>query len=186
MKEYVKISKEQTCSVTLADLESKRNKFEFINNTDLLSAKTYMDLVLYSPSAQSHLGIKPSTKIVKHIDELVNDLVKALGIKHIYFFTAYTSDNKDKKNLNDMVKNDNYTFLLMYSSGSFVESLYASIRNALSHGNIVKKGKLYFLYSVNSKEGRSVQEKERKLSFLLKLYSLEKLNAYIDVFEMYN
>ena len=180
----VKEAKRHKCSISLAELETKRSKFEFVSDKSIIVPETYRDLVLFSPSKESNLGEKITKRLEKHIDDLVKEVITALDVKNIYFFGSYSS-NKDKEDLTPEIINNNGTFMCLYCSDAFLESFYASIRNALAHGNIVKKGKFIYLYSVSSKEGQEVGEKERKLSFLLKVHKLNSLAAYINAFEKY-
>lgn len=181
----VQESKKKTCSITLNDLETRKSKFEYVADGANISAETYRDIVLFSPSKQSNLGVKISKKLEKHIDEIVHEVVSDLDVKNIYLFSAYAS-KKEKNNISQSVKNDSKTFLCLYCPSSFLESFYSSIRNALAHGNIVKKGKYYYLFSVSSKNEKNTPDKDKKISFLLKVHDLSKISSYIRVFEKYN
>lgn len=180
----VKESKRHKCSFSLSKLETKKDRFEFITDKSIISPETYRDLVLFNPSKESNLGEKITKRLEKHIDDLVNEVASALDVKRIYVFNSYES-RKGKEDLVPRIMTDNGTFMCLYCSGAFLESFYASIRNALAHGNIVKKGKFIYLYSVSSKEGLEVREKDRKISFLLKVHNLNNLAAYINSFEKY-
>lgn len=143
-----------------------------------------MDLVLFSPSTQSNVGEKISKKLEKHIDELVDEIVSMLDIKHTYFYSRYTSKSS-KNDLSQKIINDNDTFICMYCGNSFLELLYTSIRNALAHGNILKKGKFYYLFALSAQE-KQLPVTERNLSFLLKVRSFKNLSVYMDAFKRYN
>lgn len=183
-KSFAKEAKRCKCTISLSQLETKKSEFEFISDKSIIAPETYRDLVLFSPSKESHLGEKITKRLEKHIDDLVNEVILALDVENVYFFNSYTS-SKDKADLSPRILNSNGTFLCLYCCDAFLESFYASVRNALAHGNIVKKGKFIYLYSVSSIEGKEVGEKDRKLSFLLKLHKLNNLVAYIDAFERY-
>ena len=180
----VKEASRHKCSISLIDLETKRSSFEFVSDKSFIVPETYRDLVLFSPSKASNLGEKITKRLEKHIDALVKEVISALDVKTIYFFSSYTS-SKDKEDLAPKITNNNGTYMCLYCSEAFLESFYASIRNALAHGNIVKKGKYIYLYSVSSKEVHEAGEKERKLSFLLKVHNLNNLGAYITAFEKF-
>ncbi|MBO4418502.1 MAG: hypothetical protein J5789_01555 [Oscillospiraceae bacterium] len=183
-KTIVKGAKQHKCSISLSELETKKSVFEFISDKSIIAPETYRDLVLFSPSKESHLGDKITNRLEKHIDDLVNEVISALDVKTIYFFSFYDS-SKNLEDLAPKIITNNGTFMCLYCPDAFLESFYASIRNALAHGNIVKKGKYIYLYSVSSKEGKEVGEKERTLSFLLKVHKLNNLVAYIDAFKKY-
>lgn len=177
-------AKKCSCSLSLSQLETKKGKFEFVSDKAVIEPETYRELVLFSPSKASNLGEKITKRSEKHIDELVKEVTSTLDIKHTYFFDCYESKQK-KEDLTAKITKDNGTFLCMYCSAAFLESFYVSVRNALAHGNIVKKGKFFYLYSVSSREGKRVEEKERTLSFLLKVYSFNNLATYINAFSKY-
>lgn len=182
----VKKSKKQHCSITLRELESQRNKFSPIDDNEAIDSDTYKELVLFSPSKQSNLGDKLSKKILKHIDELVNEIVKGLDIKHKYFYSSYESKKADNVDLSQSILKDTKTFFCMYCSDNFSESIYASVRNALAHGNIVKKGQFVYLYSLASRNDKQLDEKDKKISFLLKVHDLKNLHTYVDAFKKFN
>lgn len=182
---FVKKSKRCICALTLQDLEASIRDVEFISDCNLIDADSFMQLVLFSPSKQSNVGVKISKKLEKHIDALVHEIVSGLDVKNTYFYSSFTS-KKEKEDLSRRVLEDNNTFLCLYCPDAFLESLYASIRNALAHGNIFKKGNHYYLYSVSSKEKSSTSDQERNITFLLKLYRLNKLSSYVAAFEKYN
>lgn len=184
-KTYSKEAKNFICSVKLNDLRSKNKKLDFISDESIIPKEIYYDLVLLTPTEQSHLGTKFSNKISKHLDKLVNDLIKELDIKNVYFFDSFTSQ-KQKTDLTNKVKNNNNTFIALRCSDGLSNALYSSIRNALAHGNILKDDKYYYLYSLSLKGNTDIPEKERKLVFLLKIRDIKKLTAYTNVFKKYN
>lgn len=182
---YVKNSNKCVCSIKLNDLKINNQNFNFISDENIISKETYYDLVLLTPTKQSHLGTKFSKKILKHLDELVNDLIKELDVKNVYFFDSFNSKSQ-RTDLANKIKNDNHTFIVLKCSNGLAEALYVSIRNALAHGNILSDNKYYYLYSLSTKESDNIPEEERKLVFLLKIRDIKKLIAYIEVFKKYN
>lgn len=182
---YYKKSNKCVCSIRLNDLKSKKQNSNFISDENIIPKEIYYKLVLLTPTEQSHLGTKFSKKILKHLDELVNDLIKELDIKNVYFFDSFTSQ-KQKTDLTNKVKNDNNTFIALRCSEGLSNALYSSIRNALAHGNILSDGEYYYLYSLSTKESENTPEEERKLVFWLKIRDIKKLTAYTNAFKKHN
>lgn len=180
---YVKASKKQVCKLTLRQMSSMGKPLAFLSNVDSLSSDVYKDIVLLTPSKESNLGVKFSTKLEKHIDSLVNYIIDGLDVKDCYFFSAYESKSP-KNNLAEKIKTDSKSFICLYCPDSFLESLYASIRNALAHGNIIQKGNYYYLFALSSKEKADILD--RNITFLLKINKLEKLYVYMEAFKKYN
>jgi hypothetical protein len=181
----------QTCSFSLSDLESQKSKFSFVPDNIIkaaISADIFRDLISFSPSSTSNLGEKLSNKAKKHIDEIVHDIVSALNVKTIYFYNRFESNKDNVVDLTHNVLNNSGTFMCLHCPNSLLESLYSSIRNALAHGNIAQKGKFYYLYSVSSQDGEKTPETQKKITFLLKVHSLNNLNlrAYLDAYKKYN
>ena len=183
---FVKESKKCVCKLTLNRLGFSNKNYTFLNDEKAIPYDVYTNIVLFSPSSQSNLGTKLSARICKHIDELVIEIKKNLDIKNTYFFSSYESKDKTKEDLSVKIKKDNKTYLCLYCPGNFTESLYASIRNALAHGNIIKKGNYFYLYSVSSKERGEKDDFDKNLTFLLRLCKLNKMDAYITAFNKYN
>lgn len=180
---YAKESQKYQCSLSLSDIETRSLKFHKCSEIDI-DPETYMHLILYGPSKQSNLGREISPKITKNINRLVSEIISRLDIKNVYFFDSYRS-RKDKKDLQHIVKNDRRPFIYLYVSDSFVVSLYASIRNSLAHGNILKRGEYYYLYALSSRESHTLSENERTLSFLLKIKNFRNLSVFMEAFEKY-
>lgn len=182
----VKKSKKCVCRLSLDKLGFSYKNCNFLDDEKAIPSDVYTSIVLFSPSTQSNLGVKLSNKIKKHIDELVLEIQKNLDIKNTYFFASYESKDKTKEYLSVKIKDDTNTYLCLYCSDNFTESLYASVRNALAHGNIIKKDNYFYLYSVSSKGSEKEDDFEKSLTFLLCLHKLNKLNAYITAFNKYN
>lgn len=182
-KSYVQTAKNQVSSLTLGELPFIGKELEYVSDVDNIPSETYKSIVLLSPSKESNLGEKLSKKIEKHIDEVVNEILNGLDVKHCYFFSSYES-KRQKINVAESVKSDNDNFMYLYCPDAFLESLYVSIRNALAHGNIIRKNKHFYLFSLSSKEKADVYD--RKITFLLKINKLEKIQAYMDAFKKFN
>ena len=180
---YVKAAKKCICKITLEDLPFWKNH-RYLQDASNILPDIYVRLVLTSPSLQINLGTKISKKAEQHIDEIVDCIIKNLDVKNTYFFSSYDSRDTTKENLSPKIKTDSGSYICLYAPNGFLESLYASVRNALAHGNIWEANNFYYLYSVSSKE--SGADSEKTLTFLLKIHKLQKLNAYITAFENYN
>lgn len=180
---YAKTAKKCISKITLSELPFWKDH-HYLENISEIPFEIYVRLVLASPSKLSNIGTKISKRAEKHIDEIVNCIVKNLNVKSTYFFSAYESKDSAKENLSNQVVTDSSSFLYMYVPNGFLESLYASIRNALAHGNILKVDNFYYLYSVSPKE--ISPDSEKPVTFLLKIHKLSKLDAYITAFEKFN
>lgn len=188
-KDYNKNADKYICSLTLGDLESKNTKFEFMSqNTlysyDVLSAKDFLDIVLFASSEQSNIGIKLTKEIEKHIDEIVDNIMKCLDLKSAYFYKRYDSESK-KEDIKSKIMNNNRPYICMYVGDAFTRNIYESVRNALAHGNIAKRGKYYYLFSFTKKDIRKPLE-ERRLNFIIKAYKLNNLSVFMDTLIQYN
>lgn len=180
---FVKVSKQQVCKLTLREMSCIGKQLNFILDTSSILPDTYKDIVLMSPSKESNLGIKISSKLEKHIDEVVTYIMNGLDIQNCYFFSAYESKS-NKTNLALKIKTDSKNFICLYCPDAFLESLYSSIRNALAHGNIIQKGNHYYLFAVSSKEKCDILDKN--ITFFLKINKLEKIQTYMDAFKKFN
>ena len=180
----------QTCSFTLSDLETPNAKFSFVPENTIkaaIPAETFRDLISFTPSHTSNLGDKLTNNSKKHIDEIVHEVVAALNVKTVYFYSRFESQQKSVVDLTHDVLTNSGTFMCLFCPDSLLESLYSSIRNALAHGNIAQKEKYYYLYSVSSQEGEKTPETQKRITFLLKVHSLNNLNlkAYLDAYNKY-
>ena len=133
---YAKRAQTCICSLCLRDLDICKNMIPFITNERDMPAEIYRRLVLYTPSRASNLGEKISERLKKHLDELVNEIMNGLDLKHCYVFSAYESEKPDKTDLAKTVASQTEPYILLNCSGGLAESLFAAIRNALAHGNM--------------------------------------------------
>ena len=188
-KNYNKNANEYMCSMTIGDLQSKGQKFQFISRDTFdaygaLSANDYMNIVLFASHDQSNIGVQLSSKIEKHIDEIVDEIRCELDLKTSYFYKRYDSQS-NRTDLKDKIKNNSNPYICMYVGDSFTRSLYDSVRNALAHGNIAKKGKYYYLFSFSNADTRKPIE-QRRISFMIKTYSLKNLGVIMRTLDKYN
>lgn len=188
-KNYNKNANDYMCSMTLGDFQSKRQSFQFISRDtyaayDILAANDYMNIVLFASHDQSNVGVQLSSKITRHIDEIVDEIMSELDLKTSYFYKKYDSQS-GRTDLKDKIRNNSNPCICMYVGDSFTRSLYDSVRNALAHGNIAKKGKYYYLFSFSSADNRKPIE-QRRISFMIKTYSLKNLGVIMRTLDKYN
>jgi hypothetical protein len=154
------------------------------------SSQLFTSLIMQTPTNQSHLGDKWDryTGLNNNtLDEFARKLIKALDVKDVYIFSVMEPKHGSAVNnaREDVIKSGN-TMLCLYIGGNGLRnSLYASIRNALAHGNIVDNGNNVCLYSVSERNKNYESEFDTPLSFYLRIYSIDKLEAYLTVLKEY-
>lgn len=155
---------------------------------DKIDSDTYQNIVLYSPTNTSHLGMKFKDYGIsssRAITDFMKKLLEALEVEY-YFFETYNS-GKDSVSCKFQIENlyDDRNWLIVNSANGLAEGTYCGVRNALAHGNIIKYNNFYYLYSVSSCSNSSQPESKKQISFLLKLDSLEKIDEFIDTLITY-
>lgn len=183
---FLKQAEEHVCDITLSELESKRSKFEFIKEFNHIEASEYREIILYSPSGQSNLGAQLSKSFYENVEFVLDEIKRENDLKDIFLFSSFKSSNK-KTDIGKTIKEKRSAFLLLHTNNTkygILSSLYSCLRNALAHGNIVKKGKFYYLYSV--KKVKEIEDKDCKITFLLKIYKLENIKTFMEIFKNNN
>lgn len=155
---------------------------------DKIDSDTYQNIVLYSPTNTSHLGMKFKDYGIsssRAITDFMKKLLEALEVEY-YFFETYNS-SKDSVSCKFQIENlyDDRNWLIVNSANGLAEGTYCGVRNALAHGNIIKYNNFYYLYSVSSCSNSSQPESKKQISFLLKLDSLKKIDEFIDTLITY-
>jgi len=182
---YAKKSKNCVLNLTLREYGIDETATYYSGKID---SNLIRDLVTYSPTDSSHLGRKFDQYPRLHnksLNKFIDELIKQLDVKNGYFFNTFTEQElKGRTNIKNQLLNDK-VFLAVKCDDSLRKSLYASIRNALAHGNIIQANNAFIIYSVSSSESNKTSEFDKPLTFLLKVYNLEKLSAYNDVLERY-
>lgn len=153
---------------------------------DKIDSDTYQNIVLYSPTNTSHLGMKFKDYGIsssRAITDFMKKLLEALEVEY-YFFETYNS-SKDSVSCKFQIENlnlyDDRNWLIVNSANGLAEGTYCGVRNALAHGNVVKYNNFYYLYSVSSRNNSSHTDSEKPISFLLKIDSLEKLGEFMNI-----
>jgi len=177
--------KEQKLNLTLRELGiSEKSNYLKIIPKNLF--ELFTELVMNSPTDESHLGISwqelAKSVPTKCIDEFSRSLMKALDVKDVFVFNVYEGRCAKHRDIKEQVLHSSKSLICLYIGGDgLLKSLYTSIRNALAHGNIVLKDDYYCLYSVSSSsKQQNMSEYDKSVTFFLRVYSLDKLRAYVD------
>ena len=180
---YTKQAGNQILSVTLRDLgidESTTYGKKKKKNYN----KLFVQLTLFTPTNQSHLGIKfdDYTKLnTRNTDKFLQQLFSGLGLKNIYFFDAFETRKTGKIDLYNSVVMDNEAMLCLRCVNGAKKSLYMAVRNAIAHGNIIYDGRYYILYSVSDDK----IEYDSAITFYMRIKSLKLLESMNKVLEIY-
>lgn len=154
----------KSLNINLKDLKISRNE---LNGKIDISKQIYDCFVFYSPCSCSvktcHLSFKNRKFpcFIKKISDFVND----------------KQFPKNKK-----IKSGVYCPLNMN-----FDYFFRSIRNCLAHGNIVRKGKYFYLYQFVSFKQNDFSEDilEKDIKFLLVLNSIDDLDKIYSIFEKF-
>ena len=180
---YSEQSKNNKLSITLADLNIDEKSVYDFPRTDALD-QLFCTLTTYTPTNQSHYGKKfESYKKLnsKTQEKFIQSVLNGLGIKKVFLYQSFTDRTKNKNNLYNEVIKETDTLLCLRCDNGVVKSLYMSVRNAIAHGNIVKKDNFYVLYSVSDDK----VEYTSNITFLLKITKLTNLKALIKTLNSY-
>ena len=184
-------------NVNLQDLHFNRDCFKSFD-IESVDRETFFNFVFCSPVESidaSHYGVKFSE--IKAInksnhDVFFNEVLKEMNIESVNLFKVFDSEPdkngkvKERCNLKENLIKDDTSFLYLYTGGARCEiSLFLSIRNALAHGNIFRYDGYYYLYSVSNKNAMTVDEFERKITFLMKIIDISLLKKGWDVLLKY-
>ena len=180
---FVKTSKENCLAISLSDLGiTSEAPYGIPSNVSYKDAFTY--LVTFTPTKQSHLGDKfdDYAKLdSRSTNEFLKKLFSALGITNIYLFNTFTPVKRELNNLYDDVKNTSGPMLIAKCERGVKEAIYAGIRNAIAHGNIIYDGQYYTFYSV----GNDQKEYDDNITFLMRISNLKKLEKFKKTIEAY-
>ena len=182
---YSKQAKKQYLSLTLSELFDVEDIPSLYMEPEIRDInKIYSDLIVRTPTNQSHLGRNnsvPENKYSAVIRKLCNDL--NIEDNNIFLFESYNSNKSDHINLYDDVKKCKDTFIAYRTSNGIFLSLYAGIRNALAHGNIIYYKDFYYFYSVQS-GSKDANEYTSNISFLLKIKDCKRLKSLTKILEI--
>ena len=171
--------------ISLTDLGISLNSLYEVKLSSQLN-DIFTDLVVFTPSKQSHLGKKLSEYSrlnSRNTEKFLQDVFNGLGIRqNVFLFKTYIPT---KRKLNDVfpdvIRSTEQLLILRCDSG-VKESLFMAVRNSIAHGNIVYDGKFYTLYSVADDK----KEYESEITFLLRIDRLEKLEKLRKSLEAYS
>lgn len=181
-----KQSKKRKCILTLSAF--KLNTSMLVSNISI-NKDYFYNLVFLTPTNENRYGIKfkAIAKINKKTtDVFLRTIFAKLNIKEelVAIFTSFDG-KKGKPIEKSLLKNSlDAPFILLKSDNGIKYSLFASIRNCLAHGNILKKGEWYYLFALSS-ENKKISDEEKKLKFLLKIKDLDDLSIFCDVLNDY-
>ncbi len=187
-KTIVQQSKNKKCICTLNSL--KLNTTMLAENLEI-DSKVYYSLVFLTPTNQSRYGtkFKKLHKFNKRVsDKFLREIFEKLGISNDSVLVFDTFNGKKGKSIE--VKDvkeilSNGPFILLKNECGIVNSLYASIRNCLAHGDIIKDAEWYYLFALSSRNIK-ISDEDKKLKFILKIKSLDQLSvlcAALDEFK---
>ncbi len=186
---FAKLSDKQMLSITPLRIYDKNITFDAAD----LDSEIIKRLVVYSPTDASNIGEKFDV-FRKLNDKTLNGfmltLQKRLDISTILFFSSFTERTPGTKtNLLSQFLTDfhnNVPCLYLYTGGSGAkDSLFRCVRNAIAHGNIVKKEKYYELFSVSQSKSTTKDKTQMPLTFFLRIYRIGKLREFYSLLDEY-
>lgn len=185
---FSKMAKNNVALFTLADLDvsSSSRYCDLSKPNEKREWNSLLKLIVFTPTHQSHLGDK--FEAYKKLNssssnEFLLKVFSGLGIteENVFLFNGYTTKDTKKKDIkNDIVKSTDAMIALRCDNGVH-KSLYAAIRNAIAHGNIIYEKGYYILYSVRDDKNEYYSE----LTFFLRIKRLSSLKALFKVIETY-
>ena len=180
---YAKKAAQNCLFISLSDLGITPDSLYDVKTSNQLLA-LFADLVVFTPSKQSHLGtkLKDYHRLTNRTtDKFLKDVFNGLGIRDVFLFNTFTPRKRNLKDIySDVIKASDQMLLLRCDSG-VKEALFMAIRNAIAHGNIVFDGRYFTLYSLANQE----KEYESEISFLMRIDRLEKLGTLRKTLEAY-
>ena len=185
---FSKMAENNVALFTLSDLGVSSSSWycDLSKPSEKREWNSLLKLIVFTPTNQSHLGEKfDSYKKIntRSSNEFLLKVFSGLGIteKNVFLFNSYTTKNTNKKDIKkDIVESTDAMIALRCDNGVY-KSLYAVIRNAIAHGNIIFENGYYILYSVRDDKNEYYSE----LTFFMRIKSLSKLKALFKVIETY-
>ena len=185
---FNQIAENNVALLTLADLgvSSSSRYCDLAKTSEKREWNSLLKLIVFTPTNQSHLGVKFDAyeKLnTRNLNVFLLKVFSGLGIaeNNVFLFNSYTTKDTNKKNIkDDIVKSTDAMIALRCDSG-VLNSLYAAIRNAIAHGNIICEKGYYILYSVRDDKNEYYSE----LTFFMRINSLSKLKTLFKVIETY-
>ena len=183
---YSQQAKKNKLEITPRHLNIDENSvYEFQRTAEL--DEIFCNLTIYTPTSQSHYGKKfgdyprlNNSTTNKFLESVFN----GLGLKHVYVYETFSERGETKGNKTDLseavLQTTDEMLCLRCDSGVKI-SLYMGVRNAIAHGNIVRQGDYYELYSVSD----SLKEYDSHVTFFLRIKELGKLKKFLQSLEAY-
>ena len=183
---FASLAKKRKCAITLSSL---RLNTKMLDDGLRLDPDTFYSLVFETPTNQGLYGDKFSQfKGLKKgtSDQFVKEIASELGIEENDVLTFGVFDGKAKKAITSstLKAKGERPFLLYKVENGIYGSLFASIRNCLAHGDIIKNGKWYYLFCLSS-GNRKTSDENKKIKFLLKIENPKVLKAFRNVLNRY-
>ena len=153
----------------------KHNKYDY---------RLLASLVLFTPTNQSHLGVKFASysKINNNtMNNFLKGVFSGLGVKNVYLFSSYTEKTKKKNDLRGAILNDKETMICLRCDNGVLNSLFMAIRNSLAHGNIIEEDGFLELYSISDDK----KEFDSAITFFLRIKQQSKLRAFFQTLNAY-
>lgn len=146
--------------------------------------RLFCDLVVLTPTNQSKLGLKIETLSIpdNRKDGFLRAIFDDMNMR-AYYYNANRSNKKNSKELRSKVSQKGNVVFIKAQNGGIV-SLYASVRNSIAHGNIVKKRKYYYLFSTHLEDGKD-EYNEANITFFMKIDNLRLLRYLITAVNNY-
>lgn len=182
---YRQKSKNNKLLITLRDMGINENA-KYVFPEEKYMCEILKRLIALTPTKQSHLGIKfnDCKKLnSSNTEKFLKSIFSGLGINddNIYLFETYTERKRKRENLYNTVKRDTCRMLVLRCDNGVKQSLYSAIRNALSHGNIIKQDENYILYSIKDDK----REYDCEISFFLRISNIRKLDSLYKTLDKY-
>lgn len=157
-----------------------------------VSGKLIESVLLFPPTNQSHFGNNLDSFSFHHRDykefceSLMLEIIKKLKIKSL-FFTSFESKQNAIKNKTDFAKRlcEEESLILYCNNNCSAESFFCGFRNALAHGNLIKRNNLFHFYSVSSSTKFTNGEYSKPITFFLTVIEIQKINKIYRILDKY-
>lgn len=141
---FREIAKNNVALLTLLDLGVSSNSqyCDLAKPSEKREWNSLFKLIVFTPTNQSHLGEKFDAyeKINNmNLNEFLIKVFSGLGIneKNVFLFNSYTTKDTKKKDIKREIINSTDAMIALRCDNGVRNSLYAAIRNAIAHGNII-------------------------------------------------
>lgn len=174
------------CNLTLNSLKLNTSMLE--NDIDI-DRNIFYELVFLTPTYENRYGVK--LKELRKLNKRTTDIFlrtifSRMNINEelIIIFKSFNGKKGKMIEKSKLKNNSSEPLILLKNENKIIYSLFASVRNCLAHGNILKNGEWYYLFALSTKNNK-ISDEEKKLKFLLKIKSLDTLSIFCDVLNDY-